>query len=82
MSAAAIRQVFDNLRSWVNRNCNGRLAVFLEGGYDLDAGSACGQAVASSLMDQSWEDPLGPALTAEGDAWKHTLSEAKTLWDL
>ena len=85
LSAAAIRQVFGKLRSWVDVNCNGRLAVFLEGGYDLDAGKACGQAVASSLasslMDQPWEDPLGPALGAEDDAWRNTLSEAKNIWE-
>jgi len=84
LSAVAIRQVFDKLRSWVDRNCKGRLAVFLEGGYDLDAGRACGQAVVSSfaspLMDQNWEDPLGPSLAEEGDDWRHTLSEAKNIW--
>jgi len=85
LSAAAIQQVFDKLRSWVDGNCSGRLAVFLEGGYDLDAGRACGQAVASSLasslMDQPWEDPLGPSPGTEGDAWRHTLSEAKNIWE-
>jgi acetoin utilization deacetylase AcuC-like enzyme len=82
LSAAAIRQVFDKLRSWVEGNCNGRLAVFLEGGYDLEAGRVCGQAVGSSLMDQPWQDPLGPAPSAEDDAWRHTLADAKSIWEM
>jgi acetoin utilization deacetylase AcuC-like enzyme len=82
LSAAAIRQVFDELRCWVDGNCKGRLVVFLEGGYDLEAGRVCGQAVASSLMDQMWQDPLGPAPSVEGDAWRHTLADAKSIWEM
>ncbi|MCJ7717089.1 MAG: histone deacetylase [Anaerolineales bacterium] len=82
LSASGIRQIFDDLRDWADNNCNGRLAVFLEGGYDLEAGRACGQAVVSSLVDQDWQDPLGSANLEEGEGWMQILSEAKTIWDL
>lgn len=80
LTASGIWKVFDELRRWAEGNCNGRVAVFLEGGYDLDAGKVCGQAVAASLLAQPWEDLLGAPPTPEGDAWRNTLSEAKNIW--
>jgi acetoin utilization deacetylase AcuC-like enzyme len=80
LTAGGIWKVFDELRQWAGGNCEGRLAVFLEGGYDLDAGKACGQAVAASLLAQPWEDLLGDPPTPEGDAWRNTLSEVKNIW--
>jgi hypothetical protein len=58
------------------------MGVFLEGGYDLEAGRACGQAVGSSLVDRAWLDPLGSSPSAEGEDWRQILAEAKNIWDL
>lgn len=80
LSGEGIYKVFETLRHWVKDNCDNRLAVFLEGGYDLDAGRVCGQAVAASLVDQPWKDSLGPAPTPESDAWQNTLAESKRIW--
>ena len=82
LSGAGIHKAFETLRHWAEDNCNNRLAVFLEGGYDLEAGRVCGQAVAASLVDQPWKDSLGPAPTPEGDAWQNTLAESKRIWGL
>ena len=81
VSATGINKTIRNLKEWTESNCNGRVAVFLEGGYDLDAGHACGQAVATALVNQKWEDSLGLASSPEGDAWQHTLIDAKRIWE-
>jgi acetoin utilization deacetylase AcuC-like enzyme len=82
LSASGIHQIFVDLRNWVDDNCQGRMGVFLEGGYDLEAGRACGQAVGSSLVDRAWLDPLGSSPSAEGEDWRQILAEAKNIWDL
>ena len=82
LSGAGIHKVFETLRLWAEDNCDNRLAVFLEGGYDLEAGRVSGQAVAAALIDQPWKDPLGPAPTPEGETWQNTLAESKRIWGL
>ena len=82
LSGAGILKIFETLRLWAKDNCDNRLAVFLEGGYDLEAGRVCGQAVAASLVDQPWKDSLGPAPIPEGDAWRNILAESKRIWGL
>ena len=82
LSGRAMYNSISILTDWSKSFCEGRVAVFLEGGYDLDAGRVSGQAVAAGLLDQDWEDPIGPAPSREGDAWKLTLDEAKRIWKL
>ena len=82
VSASGIYNIIKSMTDWADLNCNGRVAVFLEGGYDLDAGHACGQAVAAALTNTKWEDYLGNAPSPESDGWQHTLREAKRIWDL
>lgn len=79
VSAGCVFEIITDLKIWAERYCSGRIAVFLEGGYDLDAGLACGQAVGSSLSDRDWQDPLGESPTKEQDGWRETLSEAHDL---
>lgn len=42
-----------------DQNCAGRIALTLEGGYDLDALGYCDTAATQALLGQTWEDPLG-----------------------
>ena len=80
---ASGRTIYDSISrlvNWSKSFCKGRIAVFLEGGYDLDAGRVCGQAVAAALVGQDWEDPIGPPPSREGEDWRHTLEEAKRIW--
>ena len=81
VSASGINKAIRTLANWTESNCNGRIAIFLEGGYDLEAGHACGQAVATALVNQDWEDSLGLAPSPEGDAWQHTLIDAERIWE-
>ncbi|MCD6426320.1 MAG: histone deacetylase [Anaerolineales bacterium] len=81
VSAGCIYEIMKDLKNWVEDNCSGRLAIFLEGGYDLEAGRACGQAVGAALCNKEWEDSLGISPTGETDDWRETLSEAHNLFE-
>lgn len=68
------------LRRWAEKRCSGRIALFLEGGYDLEASNACGLATVAALLGQPWQDPLGPAPWKENPAWERILRKAKEIW--
>jgi acetoin utilization deacetylase AcuC-like enzyme len=76
VSADCVYRMTHSLRAWCLDHCSGKMAVVLEGGYDLDAGRACGQAIAAALLDQPWQDPLGPSPDQERDIWRETYREA------
>jgi len=82
VSAACFHWMIDALRDWAETSCQGKIAVILEGGYDLKAGKACGQAVAAALLKESWQDTLGRSPRNEHDNWRGTLLEARGLLDL
>lgn len=79
VSAGCIYEIMNDLKNWAEEFCTGRLAVFLEGGYDLDAGLVCGQAVGAALSSKQWEDPVGRSPAGEKDDWRETFIEAKDL---
>lgn len=80
LSAQAYGALIARLAGWADANCQGRIGLFLEGGYDLLAGAACAQAVVAALLSKPWQDPLGPSPQAEGEAWRTMLSHARQLW--
>jgi acetoin utilization deacetylase AcuC-like enzyme len=82
LSANGYGQLIKKLSGWADEYCQGRIALFLEGGYDLEAGMACGQAVTSALLDQPWQDPLGPAPKPEGESWQIIARHAKEIWQV
>lgn len=82
LSAKGYGRLLQALVAWADGHCQGKLAVFLEGGYDLEAAKACGQAVVAALLGEPWEDPLGPPPYSEGRAWQETIQAAKRLWHL
>jgi len=45
VSAQGIHQMLKDLMEWTDAKCGGKLAVVLEGGYDLEAAKASGQAI-------------------------------------
>ena len=81
-SADCIYKIMLELIGWSDEFCQGRIAVFLEGGYDLEAGRACGAAVGAALVGMDWEDPLGPSPDSEADDWREILSEAKEIFNI
>ena len=77
VTAECVYLIMKDLQQWSEENCNGRLAVILEGGYDLEAGKACGQAIGTALTGVDWDDPLGPSPVPEKDNWKDTLEAVR-----
>ncbi len=69
------------LAQFADQVCGGRIALLLEGGYDLEAGAACGVAVSQALAGQSWTDELGPSPFPEDDYWESRLEQVLKVWD-
>lgn len=82
VSASGYAQAVSTLRDWSQKNCNGRIALFLEGGYDLDAAAACGLAVTQALLGMKITDELGPSPQLEGRDWAPVLEKAKDIWEI
>ena len=82
LSAGKIGELMKNLVDWAQVNCEGRLAVFLEGGYDLQAAQATTLTVTAALLGEPWDDLLGPSPVPETLAWQSNLKAAKTIWEL
>jgi acetoin utilization deacetylase AcuC-like enzyme len=82
LSASGYASLIKQLTAWADKNCNGRIALFLEGGYDLDAAAACGGAVVSSLLNEEWQDPLGSSPRVAGFAWQVMVRQARDIWGL
>lgn len=82
LSARGYGNLIGKLARWADNNCQGRIALFLEGGYDLEAAAACGGAVVAALLDQPWEDSLGPAPNPEATSWQMIIKRARKIWNI
>jgi acetoin utilization deacetylase AcuC-like enzyme len=82
VSGAGYGATVSALAAWADRECEGRIALFLEGGYDLDAAGVCAQAAVAALLGEAWEDELGPAPLPEENRWRSVLQEARKIWGL
>jgi len=82
VSAKGYASAVRSLKNWAIKNCDGRIAVILEGGYDLAAAAACGLGVTQALLGDEISDPFGPAPLAETEDWIPVLSKAKEIWQV
>jgi acetoin utilization deacetylase AcuC-like enzyme len=82
LSAQGYRTLIEALVHYADASCEGRIALFLEGGYDLNAAAACTLAVVSALLDRPWTDAIGNASSAESDAYRAMLNQARQIWGL
>jgi acetoin utilization deacetylase AcuC-like enzyme len=82
LSAGGFGRLISRLAEFAGQNCQGRLALFLEGGYDLEAADACAGAIGAALLDRPWNDPLGSDPHGEGRSWLGILDRAKMIWGL
>ena len=62
--------------------CQGKVAVFLEGGYNLEAASTCSLGVTAALLNQPFTDTMGKAPYAESQAWHPMVAQARSIWGL
>ena len=82
VSARGYGEAIKSLKDWASKNCEGRIAVFLEGGYDLEAAAACGLAVTQALTGMEITDAIGPAPHPESESWLPVLNKAKEIWSI
>jgi acetoin utilization deacetylase AcuC-like enzyme len=80
LSASGYGNLISYLTTYADENCDGRIALFLEGGYNLEAAEACTMSVLGSLIGIDVEDPIGPSPMPEMDGWKEMLHHAKRIW--
>ena len=80
LSAAVYGELIRELAAWAKVHAMGRIALVLEGGYDLEAMGACAQACTAALLEAPWEDPLGAYPRPEGTEWRRSLQQVKTFW--
>ena len=82
LSATGYGGVIGCLTAWADTHCQGRIALCLEGGYDLDGGSACATGAVAALLGEPFTDPVGPAPWKEKSDWRAVIERAKGLWGL
>ncbi len=82
LSAGEYGRLIGRLAQWSDEHCQGRIALVLEGGYDLPAASACSTAVTAALLGLPYEDPIGPAPYEENMAWRDMAAQARHMWGL
>jgi acetoin utilization deacetylase AcuC-like enzyme len=82
LTAGGYGLLIARLAEWTDQHCQGRIALYLEGGYDLDAAGACAQGVVAALLGQDWDDPLGAPRQPESMAWQAMLRQAAQIWEL
>jgi acetoin utilization deacetylase AcuC-like enzyme len=82
ISTEGFANLIAQLTNWSDKYCEGRIALFLEGGYDLEAGAACALASTNALLGLPWEDPLGPSPHLETTDWRVILNQAKQIWEI
>lgn len=81
LTADAYGRLVQKLCIWADAHCQGKIALFLEGGYDLNAGKSCSLAVVSAMIGKSWSDH-DPCPYEESDAWQLNIKRALSIWDL
>ena len=82
VSANGYGQAVSKLSHWCVDHCEGRIALFLEGGYDLEAGAACALASTSALLGKNIADALGSSPYPEDNNWMDILDQVKQFWQL
>lgn len=82
LSARGYGNLINCMRSWAEEHCEGRVVLFLEGGYDLEAAKACSVAVIKALLGMEFMDTLGASPRPEGKSWMSVFKEAKEYWGI
>jgi acetoin utilization deacetylase AcuC-like enzyme len=76
--------LIESLTGWADDNCQGRISLFLEGGYDLEAARDCSLAVVAAMLDEDFtsrsDEGVTPSLFRESNTYESTINQAKQLW--
>ena len=82
LSAACYGKIISLLTDWADQNCNGKICLFLEGGYSLEAAAACSLSIVYKMLGREWEDSLGKSPRPEGLSWRSVIKMARDFWNL
>lgn len=79
-------KLIERLVDWADQSCQGRISLFLEGGYNLEAAKACSLAVVSALLGEkipsSFDGGIQPTQISESSTFYSIYKQAKKLWQL
>jgi acetoin utilization deacetylase AcuC-like enzyme len=74
------------LTDWADRCCNGRISLFLEGGYNLRAAQACSLAVVAALLGdkfpERYDQDVTQGLEGNSDVFNSILQQDRQLWGI
>jgi acetoin utilization deacetylase AcuC-like enzyme len=82
VTAGGYGQVVHRIREFSRAQCGKGIVCLLEGGYDLEGGSACVGAAVSALLEKPYADALGKPPYDEALAWKDVIQAAKVKHNL
>lgn len=82
LSVAGYASLVKSLVEWADQNCQGRISLIMEGGYDSISVAACALASVAVLLGEPVLDPIGPSPRPEGHSWQTVVKRAKSIWEL
>jgi acetoin utilization deacetylase AcuC-like enzyme len=82
VTASGYGEAIRTLSGWADQNCSGRIALVLEGGYDLLASASCASACTAALLGETWVDPIEKSPYPEQDGWRPMIQQGTELWNL
>jgi acetoin utilization deacetylase AcuC-like enzyme len=86
LTSGGYGKLIEKLVKWSDANCQGRIGLYLEGGYDLRAARACSLAVLAALLGEtiqpSYDQMVHTVEEREPDAFYTILEQVKRLWEI
>jgi acetoin utilization deacetylase AcuC-like enzyme len=76
LSAGAYGGLVRDLAEFADSYCQGRIAMILEGGYDLEGGAASAAAAVAGLLGKEYDDYLGGSPWEESWDWQRVVDQA------
>jgi len=80
LTGAGVYRLIRALVEWAEQAAGGKVAMCLEGGYDLEAGKTCIRAATAALLGETWSDAPDSPPYSEGNAWRQVVREARQIW--
>lgn len=82
LTAGGIGRLVKSLVDWADGDCQSRIMLIMEGGYDTLSVAACARATAAALLGENIVDGLGGPNRVEGKSWQPVVRQAKAIWQL
>ncbi len=86
LTSAGYGNLITQIASWADENCRGRICLFLEGGYDLNAAKACSGAVVAALLGkmypERYDQNFSPRNYGEPASFDSIIEQTKLIWEL